>query len=300
LVASDNPLTPRVIVNRYWQRFFGRGIVETENDFGTQGIQPTHPQLLDWLAVEFVESGWDVKAIHRAIVTSATYRQASHHRRELDEVDPFNKLLARQSRVRLDAEIIRDNALAAGGLLSGKIGGPSVHPPQPEGIYLFTQDPKPWQTDTNEDRYRRGMYTYIWRSSPYPSLMAFDAPEANVTCTRRVRSNTPLQSLTLANDIQFVECARALAGEILAAACDDDRQRAELLFQRCFSRTANELERSRLVELVAAQRHAFFQDPAAATALIGREKPLGNEVELAAWTAASRVLMNLDEFITRE
>ncbi|MDA1049075.1 MAG: PSD1 and planctomycete cytochrome C domain-containing protein [Planctomycetota bacterium] len=300
LVAADNPLTPRVIVNRFWQRFFGRGIVETENDFGIQGTPPTHPQLLDWLAAEFVASGWDVKAIHRAIVTSATYRQASHHRRELDEVDPFNKLLARQSRVRLDAEIIRDNALAVGGLLSRKIGGPSVHPPQPEGIYLFTQDPKPWNTDTHEDRYRRGMYTYFWRSSPYPSLMAFDAPEANVTCTRRVRSNTPLQSLTLANDIQFIECARALAVEVLATDCDHDGKRAELLFQRCFSRGPNELERSRLVELVAAQRTAFSQDPDAATALIGGEKPDSNDIELAAWTAASRVLMNLDEFITRE
>jgi len=300
LVDAENPLTPRVIVNRYWQRFFGRGIVETENDFGIQGTPPTHPRLLDWLATEFVESGWHVKAIHRAIVNSATYRQASHHRSELDEVDPFNKLLARQSRVRLDAEIIRDNALAVGGLLSGKIGGPSVHPPQPEGIYLFTQDPKPWNTDTNEDRYRRGMYTYFWRSSPYPSLVAFDAPEANVTCTRRVRSNTPLQSLTLANDIQFIECARALAGEVLAANCDDEGQLAEQLFQRCFSRVPNELERSRLVELVAAQRNAFSQDPDAATALIGGEKPQSDDIELATWTAASRVLMNLDEFITRE
>jgi mono/diheme cytochrome c family protein len=300
LVAAENPLTPRVIVNRYWQRFFGRGIVETENDFGIQGTLPTHPELLDWLATEFIESGWDVKAIQREIVTSATYRQESHHRPELHEVDPFNKLLARQSRVRLDAEIIRDNALAASGLLSRRIGGPSVHPPQPEGIYAFTQDQKPWDTDTDEDRYRRGMYTYFWRSSPYPSLVAFDAPEANVTCTRRVRSNTPLQSLTLANDIQFVECARALAREVLAADCDDEGQRAELLFRRCFARAANELERSRLVELVAAQRQAFSQDPDAATSLIGGEKPHSNDIELASWTATSRVLMNLDEFITRE
>ncbi len=300
LVDADNPLTPRVIINRSWQRFFGRGIVETENDFGIQGTPPTHPELLDWLAVEFVESGWDVKAMHRLIVTSATYRQASHHRRELEEIDPFNKLLARQSRVRLDAEIIRDNALAAAGLLSGKLGGPSVHPPQPDGIYAFTQDQKPWNTDTSEDRYRRGMYTYFWRSSPYPSLMAFDAPEANVTCTRRVRSNTPIQSLTLANDIQFVECARALAREILTSAAQDDLHRAESLFQRCFSRTPNELERSRLVALVAQQREAFTHDSDAATALVGSEKPQANDVELAAWTAASRVLMNLDEFITRE
>ncbi|MCA9142381.1 MAG: DUF1553 domain-containing protein [Planctomycetales bacterium] len=300
LVDADNPLTPRVIVNRYWQRFFGRGIVETENDFGIQGIPPTHPELLDWLAVEFVQSGWDVKAMHRLIVNSATYRQASRHRVELDEVDPANKLLARQSRIRLDAEIIRDNALAVSGLLSRKMGGPSVHPPQPDGIYAFTQDQKPWDTDTSEDRYRRGMYTYFWRSSPYPSLMAFDAPEANVTCTRRVRSNTPLQSLTLANDIQFIECARALADEVLSSDCQDDQQRAELLFRRCFARRTNERERSRLMELVATQRDAFSNDPDAATTLIGGEKPRSNDIELAAWTAASRVLINLDEFITRE
>ncbi|MCA9121449.1 MAG: PSD1 domain-containing protein [Planctomycetaceae bacterium] len=300
LVDADNPLTPRVTVNRYWQRFFGRGIVETENDFGIQGTPPTHPELLDWLAVEFVESGWDIKAIHRLIVTSATYRQASHYRRELDEIDPANKLLARQSRVRLDAEIIRDNALAVSGLLSRKIGGPSVHPPQPEGIYAFTQDQKPWDTDANEDRFRRGMYTYFWRSSPYPSLMAFDAPEANVTCTRRVRSNTPLQSLTLANDIQFIECARALAEQLLAAGGQNDQDKAELLFQRCFSRRASELEHSRLLDLVAAQRKAYKNDPDAATALVGGEKPTANDVELAAWTAASRVLMNVDEFVTRE
>ncbi|MEO8495294.1 MAG: PSD1 and planctomycete cytochrome C domain-containing protein [Planctomycetota bacterium] len=300
LVDAENPLTPRVTVNRYWQGFFGRGIVETENDFGIQGTPPTHPELLDWLAVEFVASGWDVKAMHRVIVTSATYRQASRHRRDLDEIDPFNKLLARQSRMRLDAEIIRDNALAAAGLLTRKIGGPSVHPPQPDGIYAFTQDQKPWDTDTSEDRYRRGMYTYFWRSSPYPSLVAFDAPEANVTCTRRVRSNTPLQSLTLANDIQFIECARALAVDVLATGSDDEGQRAELLFRRCFSRVTSDFERSRLIELVTAQRDAFSQNTDAATALIGGEKPQATDVELAAWTAAARVLMNLDEFITRE
>ncbi|MBC8352983.1 MAG: PSD1 domain-containing protein [Planctomycetes bacterium] len=300
LVDADNPLTPRVIMNRYWQRFFGRGIVETENDFGIQGIRPTHPQLLDWLAVEFVDSGWNVKAMHRLIVTSATYRQASHHRSELAEVDSFNKLLARQSRVRLDAEIIRDNALAVGGLLSHKIGGPSVHPPQPEGIYLFTQDPKPWNTDTSEDRYRRGMYTYFWRSSPYPSLIAFDAPDSNVTCTRRVRSNTPLQSLTLANDIQFIECARALAREVLSHHEQAEASQAKLMFRRCFAREPNDSEQSRLKTLIDAQRKAYEDAPDSATALIGAEKPGTHDVELAAWTAAARVLMNLDEFITRE
>jgi len=300
LVDPANPLTPRVIVNRYWQRFFGTGIVETENDFGTQGTPPTHPQLLDWLAVEFVESGWNVKAMHRLIVTSATYRQSSHHRPELAQVDRFNKLLARQSRVRLDAEIIRDNALAASGLLTQTIGGPSIHPPQPGGVYAFTQDPKPWNTDEGTDRYRRGMYIHFWRSSPYPALIVFDAPTANVTCTRRVRSNTPLQSLTLANDIQFLECSRALARESFAAALGDDAQRAVFLFRRCLVRTPNPDEQSRLLALIAAQRKAFDRDPDAATALLGAEKPRADDAELAAWTTAARVLMNLDEFITRE
>jgi mono/diheme cytochrome c family protein len=300
LVDPANPLTPRVIVNRYWQRFFGVGIVETENDFGTQGSPPAHPELLDWLSVEFVDSGWNVKAMHRLIVTSATYRQTSRHRPELAQVDPFNKLLARQSRVRLDAEIIRDNALAAGNLLTREIGGPGVHPPQPEGIYLFTQDPKPWETETGADRYRRGMYTQFWRSSPYPALIVFDAPNANVTCTRRVRSNTPLQSLTLANDIQFVECARALARETVSHDQNEDDQRAAFMFRRCLTRSPNPFEHARLFDLVTAQRKAFEQNPAAATELIGAEKPGPQDVEFAAWTTAARVLMNLDEFITRE
>ncbi|MBP88000.1 MAG: hypothetical protein CMJ64_14955 [Planctomycetaceae bacterium] len=300
LVDAENALTPRVIVNRYWQRFFGRGIVETENDFGTQGSLPTHPKLLDWLAVEFVESGWNVKAIHRLIVTSATYRQASRHRSELAAIDPTNKLLARQSRVRLDAEIIRDSTLAASGLLTRKLGGPSVNPPQPEGIYLFTQDPKPWDTEQGEDRYRRGMYTYFWRSSPYPSLVVFDAPKSNVTCTRRARSNTPLQALTLANDIQFIEAARTLARDVLDRDDSSDASRVELMFRHCVARRPKESERLRLQELLAAQRKAYADDPDAAAALIGAEKPGAKDAELAAWTATARVLMNLDEFITRE
>ena len=300
LVDAANPLTARVIVNRYWQRFFGRGIVETENDFGIQGTPPTHPQLLDWLAVEFVESDWNVKAMHRLIVTSATYRQASRHRTELAEIDAANKLLARQSRVRLDAEIIRDSTLAATGLLTRKVGGPSVNPPQPSGIYLFTQDPKPWDSKLDEDRYRRGMYTYFWRSSPYPALVVFDAPNANVTCTRRVRSNTPLQALTLANDIQFIEAARALAREVQALHDASEAVRAEWMFRRCLARRPNASESERLSSLIAAQRKAFAEDPEAATALNGAEKPGAHDTELAAWTATARVLMNLDEFITRE
>ena len=300
LVDPVNPLSPRVTVNRYWMHFFGRGLVETENDFGAQGAPPTHPELMDWLALKFVESGWDVKSLHRLIVNSATYRQSSRYRPELAQSDPVNKLLARQSRIRLDAEIVRDSALSASGLLTHKLGGPSVHPPQPDGVYQFTQDSKPWKTDVGEDRYRRGMYTFIWRSSPYPALGVFDAADANTTCTRRVRSNTPLQSLTLANDIQFIECARSLANEVLSQTQLGPEGQAILLFRRCLVRLPSTLELQRLVQLIAMQRLAFSSQPMNAAALVESQSTDSHVVELAAWTAAARVLMNLDEFVTRE
>src|SRR5262249_49543119 len=226
IVDPRNPLTARVTVNRFWQRYFGLGFVETENDFGTQGTPPTHPELLDWLAMEFMSGAsggrqspgaWSQKAMHRLIVTSATYQQSSKYRPELANVDPRSRLLARQNRLRLDAEVVRDNALAASGLLAARIGGPSVFPPQPEGVYAFTQIDKAWKTESGPNRYRRGLYTYFWRSAPHPALMAFAAPEANTTCTRRNRSNTPLQALTLLNDEAFVEFARGLALRVLTA-----------------------------------------------------------------------------------
>ena len=210
LVNSKNPLLGRVTVNRLWQHYFGKGLVETENDFGTQGLPPTHPDLLDWLATEFTAS-WDLKALHRLIVTSATYRQASKSRPDLADIDPDNRLLARQTRLRLDAEVVRDNGLVASGLLCRKLGGPSVFPPQPGGIYQFTQVVTVWQTSTGEDRFRRGLYTFFKRSAPYPALTVFDAPDGTSTCTRRIRSNTPLQALTLLNDQAFLEMAQGLA-----------------------------------------------------------------------------------------
>jgi hypothetical protein len=333
LVNSANPLTPRVVANRSWQHFFGSGIVETDDDFGTQGAPPTHPELLDWLAVEMVGSAergarggehgaggelgsgsslpapcssppsdlsWSVKQIHRLIVTSAAYRQSSRHRAELDEVDPQNKLLARQSRVRLDAEVIRDTALAASGLLTHKIGGPSVFPPQPDGVFEFTQDPKPWKTETDEDRYRRGMYTHIWRSSPYPAMTVFDAPDGNVTCTRRIRSNTPLQALTLANDTTFIECARALARRSLDDGAGDWPQRVERAFLLCFSRPPSNAERQRLVRLLNDQTRLYQYNPEAAQQLCTESIDGIPTDQLAAWIAVCRVLLNLDEFITRE
>ncbi len=299
LVDPQNPLTPRVILNRHWQHFFGRGIVETENDFGTQGTPPSHPKLLDWLADEFVRRGWNVKEMHRLIVTSAVYRQSSRLTSELLAVDPQNKWLARQSRVRLEAEIVRDAALAASGLLTTTIGGPSVFPPQPEGVFDFTQDPKPWKTETGGDRYRRGMYTHFWRSSPYPALMAFDAPDANTTCTRRVRSNTPLQALVAANDVTFVECAQSLADRLLAQADKSDSERIRLAFRICMSREPDERVVGRLLQFVENQRASFAAN-AQAAGDSSTSNPDDISVERLTWTALSRVLLNLDEFITRE
>jgi mono/diheme cytochrome c family protein len=302
LVSAENPLTPRVVINRDWQKFFGRGIVETEDDFGLQGTPPTHPELLDALACEFVSCGWDVKRMHRRIVSSATYRQSSRVRTDLSEKDPQNRLLARQSRLRLDAEIVRDVALSASGLLTETIGGPSVFPPQPDGVFDFTQDPKPWKAATGGDRYRRGMYTHFWRSAPYPSLTVFDAPNANVTCTRRVRSNTPLQSLTLANDQAFFECAQALAGRVLAAPMADDASRLAYAFRLCMSRGPSASEASVLAEILAAERKSMTDDPAAADALVPKDTCPDDAArrERAAWTSVCRVLLNLDEMITRE
>lgn len=301
LTDPANPLTPRVVVNRYWQQFFGQGIVETENDFGLQGSPPTHPDLLNWLACEFVANGWNVKALHRLIVTSATYRQSSAQRPDAQAVDPANRLLARQNRQRVDAEIVRDAALVVSGLLSREIGGPSVFPPQPEGVFEFTQDAKPWKTAVGKDRYRRALYTHFWRSSPYPALMVFDAPNANVTCTRRTRSNTPLQALTLANDVQFVECARALADRFLAQGPKPAEARVADAFRLCLSRDPRPEEAGRLVKVFEQQTKRFAEQPDEARQFLGVEAGSGEGIHVrAAWTFVARVLMNVDEFVTRE
>jgi mono/diheme cytochrome c family protein len=315
LVDPKNPLTPRVTMNRIWQKYFGRGIVETENDFGTQGTPPSHPELLDWLAAEFVspspesrpfasgqDAPWGLKRMHKLIVMSATYRQSSHHRSDLAEIDPGNRLYARQSRLRLDAEIIRDTALAAGGLLNPTLGGPSVNPPQPDGVYDFTQDKKVWNTATGPDRYRRGMYTYLWRSSPYPAMTVFDFPDANVACTRRSRSNTPLQSLTLANDQQFIEMAQGLAVRVLNwTLAGDDAARLRYAFRVCLAREPKPAETQRLAKMLAQQRAEFATSPKEAERLTPALVPVkANVLEFASWTALARVLLNLDEFMTRE
>lgn len=294
IVDPGNPLTPRVAVNRWWGQFFGIGIVETENDFGTQGTAPSHPELLDWLASEFVERKWSIKAIHRLIVNSATYRQSSNARPDLERIDARNRLLARQTRLRVNAEVVRDVALAASGLLSSKVGGPSVFPPQPDGVYRFTQIDKGWKAADGEDRYRRGMYTYFWRSAPHPQLVTFDAPDASVTCTRRNRSNTPLQALTLLNDSGFYEYAQGLAARIAREAKGDDVEKLKHAFRLCVSRSPNDRELNRLQVFLSRQQSDLKDKPDEA------KKLSPDAPDHAAWVMVARVLLNLDELITRE
>jgi len=301
LVDPKNPLLARVTVNRIWQQYFGKGLVETENDFGTQGAPPTHPELLDWLATEFIARGWSQKAMHRLIVTSATYRQSSKRRPDLAERDPYNKLLARQARLRLEAEIIRDSALVASGMLNRKIGGPSVFPPQPDGVFRFTQIPRVWGASAGPDRYRRGMYTHFWRSALHPALLVFDAPDAIATCTRRIRSNTPLQALTLLNDQQFVEMAQGLAARVLKEGPADDAGRLRYALRLALARPASAAEAGRLERFLRQQTEAFRETPDEARALVAKDlPPQADLAQTAAWTAVARVLLNLDEFITRE
>ncbi len=300
LVSDENPLTARVTVNRVWGRFFGQGLVETENDFGLQGTPPTHPELLDWLSSELIATGWSMKELHRAIVTSATYRQSSHQREAAERVDPLNKLISRQTRLRVDAEVVRDLALTASGLLDGQIGGPSVYPPQPDGVYAFTQRNAGWPTSKGADRYRRGLYTFFMRSAPYPMLTTFDTPRFDTTCTLRVRSNTPLQSLTLANDEAMLENARALGRRLIDEA-EEYRNRIILAYQLCFARDPDQQEADRLLAFVESQRADFLANLPEAKLFSQAATASGEQLaELAAWTAVARVLLNLDEFITRE
>jgi mono/diheme cytochrome c family protein len=291
LVDRRNPLTARVIVNRIWQAYFGRGLVETDNDFGTQGSPPSHPELLDWLACELIDRDWSLKAIHRLIVGSSTYRQASRVRPDGQAVDPDNRLLWRQARLRLDAELIRDAALASSGLLTKVIGGPSVFPPQPEGVMTLGQMKRPWQADTGSNRYRRGLYTYFWRATPHPFLTTFDAPGGVQACTRRLRSDTPLQALTLLNDPAFVEIARSLAARVLRQrpepASDRDRLRHAVVL--CLGRAASAREVETLEAVLAQER--------AESATRGPTTAAGVPPE---WMTVARVLLNLDEFVTRE
>ena len=308
LVARDNPLTARVIVNRVWQQYFGKGLVETENDFGTQGTRPSHPELLDWLAMEFMQptapgaTPWSLKHLHRLILSSETYRQSSRMRPELNLRDANNYLLARQNRLRLDAELVRDVCLATSGLLSPKMGGPSVHPPIPDGVMALGQVKRAWPVSTGEDRYRRGLYTFYFRATPHPALNLFDAPDGYSVCTRRARSNTPLQALTLLNDTAFVEMAASFARRILTeSGATTDEGRLHYAFGLCTARKPAATELAVLGQLLSKQKADYAVDAKLAEKLVGTQssKPLP-PTELAPWVVVARVLLNLDEVITRE
>ena len=300
LVSRDNPLTARVTVNRIWQEYFGRGLVESSENFGTRGEPPTHPQLLDWLALEFVESGWDLKHMHRLIVQSATYRQSSKSREDLQDVDPTNRLLAGQSRLRLRAELIRDAALAASGLLNPEIGGPSIRPPLPVGMGEDGHRPISWDESRGRDRYRRGLYIVFQRGVPYPQLVNFDAPDAEESCSRRDRSTNPLQALNLLNDPVFVETARGLAARVLREEHGDSKERIEYAFRLCLGRAPSKAELERLADYLQLQKEILEQEPDSTPKLYPLPTAGVDRVQAAAWTALSSVLLNLDEFITRE
>ncbi|MBX3412323.1 MAG: PSD1 domain-containing protein [Pirellulales bacterium] len=309
LVDRRSPTTARAIVNRVWQAYFGVGLVSTSEDLGSQSEAPSHPELLDWLAVEFMDSGWSLKHLHRLIVESATYRQSSHVAPELLAADPYNRLVARGPRLRLEAELVRDVALAASGLLNPALGGPSVCPPAPE--FLFeppaSYGPKVWNLSQGEDRYRRALYTFRFRSVPYPALQAFDAPNGDFSCVRRPRSNTPQQALTTLNEPLFVECAQALALTTLREGGATPTDCTAFAFRRCVARTPSQDETNELVALWESQRDRFARGEleawkfAAADPQYPPELPEGAEpADLAAWTAVARVLLNLDETITKE
>ena len=305
IASKNNPLLARVTVNRIWQHYFGIGIVETENDFGTQSLPPSHPKLLDWLATEFMRLGWNQKAIHKLIVTSATYRQSSNNRSELTRADPANKLLGKQSRLRLDAEILRDNALAASGLLSKKMGGPGVYPPQPQGCMNLGQSRRKWTASSGEDRYRRAVYTYRWRATPHPALNVFDTPDAFASCTRRIRSNTPLQALTLLNDPAFFEISQGFAERLIQEGGNTDETRIKMGFRLCLARKPSAHEVSILKSFLNKQRTLYTDIDTKTLTLVAQRTngpvvPESDRSEQAAWTMLARVLLNLDETITRE
>jgi hypothetical protein len=297
LVSPEHPLTARVTVNRHWGTLFGRGLVRTTEDFGLQGELPSHPELLDWLALEFIERGWSVKALHRLIVTSATYRQASRVTPELLAADPPNVLLARGARVRLEAEPIRDYALAVSGLLSNKQGGPSVFPPQPAGVSSEgAYGALAWNVSPGEDRYRRGLYTFAKRTAPFAMFATFDGPSGEACIPRREVSNTPLQALVLLNDEAFVEAARALGAWTMRQEGDDDARLAALVWQ-VLVRPPSNVERNRLRAFIAAQRQRLAEENSDAAALAGGGP---DAAERAVWTLVARALLNLDETVTKE
>jgi hypothetical protein len=306
LVSNENPLTARVVMNQIWQCYFGRGLVSTPEDFGTQGAAPSHPELLDWLATQFMHEGWDLRQMHRLIVTSATYRQSSVTNETKRQADPENILLSRGPRFRLPAETIRDLTLAASGLLNPKLGGPSIYAPQPAGALAAAFGKVKWPNATGPDRYRRALYTHRKRGAPYGAFATFDAPPHNTCTMQRIRSNTPLQAMALLNDEVQIEACRALAQRILEAAATDNAARLEILFQRCLSRSPLEEEQQELLNYGQSQldRFATDADVAATVSGITKDDPRAQFpdkiAQHAAWTLVSRAVLNLDEAMTKE
>jgi mono/diheme cytochrome c family protein len=302
IVSPQNPLTSRVAVNHVWSKLFGTGIVSTPDDFGATGDPPSHPELLDWLAGEFMRGGWSRKKLIRLIVTSATYRQSSAHRADLTEIDPLNRLLARQNRLRLEAEALRDAALKTSGLLTTTIGGPSIRPPLPGDVFDVGRSVK-WDVSQGAERYRRGLYILTLRSVLYPMLTTFDGPDASEACARRERSNTPLQALTLMNDPVFVEAAQALARRVMREAPVDAGARLRHLFSLCLTREPRVEELERLLAFYEGQKARVIADGAGALKALGELQPAESSpetIEAATLVATARVLMNLDEFINRD
>ncbi|MGE3806503.1 MAG: PSD1 and planctomycete cytochrome C domain-containing protein [Gemmataceae bacterium] len=308
LVSKESPTTARSIVNRTWQAYFGTGLVSTSEDFGVQSPPPSHPELLDWLAVEFMDKGWSLKYLHRLITESATYRQSSHLNQELLK-DPDNILLARGPRFRVEGEVVRDIALAASGLLTDKLGGPPVYPPAPDFLFKppVSYGPKKWLEEHDADRYRRALYTFRFRSVPYPVLTNFDTPNGDASCVRRVRSNTPLQALTTLNEPLFLECARGLAQRSLNEGGKTDAGRITFAFRVCTGRQPSDAEMKVLASFLAKQTEKFSAKDAKPWELAANDPkkppklPEGvSPAQAAAWTALARLILNLDETITKE
>ncbi len=316
IVAPDNPLTARVTVNRLWEQLFGRGLVTTSEDFGSQGTPPSHPELLDWLAHEFMHiHRWSIKSLLRTIVLSRTYRQSAQAPPEHWRADPTNRWLARGPRVRLTAEQVRDQALAVSGLLSRKRYGPSVMPPQPPGVWNIIYSGATWQPSTGTDRYRRALYTYWRRTSPYPSLVSFDAPSREFCVVRRIPTNTPLQALVTLNDPVYLEAAQQLATSVWRSTTDPENRIAQI-YQRALFRPPNNAERAELQDVFHSAQAEYLDNPTAARQLRTTQEDLlfspAGEValancgdpdrcaELAALTTVANVVLNLDAFLTKE
>jgi len=302
ITHRDNCLMPRVAANQVWMRLFGAGLVRTPDDFGARGDPPTDPRLLDWLADEYRHAGWSTKHLIRLIVTSATYRQSSRQRPEVQSADPLNQLWHRQNRYRVEAELVRDLGLSASGLLTQQIGGPSCYPPLPAEIAkLSFRSNYVWTASTGSDRYRRGMYILYKRTLPHPNLDTFDCPDATAARMQRETSNTPLQALTSLNNEVFVEAAQALGQRVLTSTPPEDRRRIDSVFRLCLGRPVTESERATLQELLAVHRKWYREHAEDARMLVsGYSSPDVDVREAAAWVALCNVVLNLDEFLTRE